>query len=391
MDAVQLFVYCALPEVLIQRAMDGGVRFIAIEPEGRCALRVTLAARHARRFLKLCGRFSIDARVVSRHGPSAVGLWLRRRWTALAGLLLGLAVCWLFLGRIWQIDIRFTGDAAHRGDAAPLRAALAAMDIRPGISRHIDAARLSGELTAAADGFSYVGARVEGVRLFIEAAPEVAAPEVYDVEAPRNLYAAMGGIVVSVNVEAGAPCVKAGDTVRRGQLLIRGTEKVSKEETRPIAALGQVMIRTWFEGAAEGALREAKVRYTGRRSVSAALETPWFTVPIVEGESFDHQAVEAEYLPVGGLYLPVRLTRVTARETRATVEAGDRTLLEARLSALAMADARAALAASGPIHYDVLRTWVRFTQADDDTLRASAVCEILTDAATASQPPQQGG
>lgn len=391
MDAVRVYVYCALPEVLVQRAMDGGVRFIAIEPEGRNALLATLTARHARRFLKLCGRFSIDARVVSRRGRSALSRWLRRRWTVLPGLLLGLAACWLLLGRIWTIDIHFTGDAARRGDPAALRAALSAMDIRPGISRRLDAARLSGELTAAAEGFSYVGARVEGVRLFIEAAPEVAAPEVYDVAAPRNLYAAMGGIVTSVNVEAGEPCVKPGDTVRRGQLLIRGTEKASSEETRPIAALGQVMIRTWYEGAATGALREAKVRFTGRRSVSAALETPWFTAPIVEGETFAHQAVEAEYLPVGGLFLPVRLTRVTARETRATVEAGDRALLEARLSALAMADARAALTRTGPGQIEILRTWVRFTRPDDDTLRAGAVCEILTDAAAAGQPPPQGG
>lgn len=381
MDQVCILVRCLLPEKLLQRAMDAGVRFIAVEPLDR-ALRVTLRARDARRFLKLCQKFSIPAEVLSRRGGSAFLRWLRGRWTVLVGLLAGFVACGLFLSHIWFIDVAFTGDAADTGDAGTILAMLEEMEIRPGASRRIDAAALSSALLARAGDLSYVGARVEGVRLFIEAAPEVKPPEVYDVEAPRSLYADRDGIVVSVKVEAGEPCVKPGDAVRKGQLLILGEEKRSKEAMRPIAALGEVVVRAWFEGAAEGRLREAQVRYTGRQSVSSMLKTPWLALPITEGARFEHQATETDDLPIGGLFLPLTLTRVTRRETRSVMEDGDRALLTGRLAALAMADARTRLTEDGPRRFEITRCWVSF-EPKGDALRASAVCEILTNAAAA--------
>ena len=390
MDRVCIRARCLLPEKLLQRAMDAGVRFIAVKPLDRAIL-VTLRARDARRFLKLCEKFSIPAEVLSRRGGSALLGWLRGRWTVLIGLLAGFLACGLFLSHIWFIDISFTGDAADGGDASAILALLEDMDVRPGASRNIDAAALSSALLARAGNLSYAGVRVEGVRLLVEAAPEVKAPEVYDVDTPRNLYADRDGIVMSVNVEAGEPCVKPGDAVRRGQLLILAEEKRSREATRPIAALGEVMVRAWFQGSAEGRLREAQVRFTGRRSVSAMLKTPWLELPIAEGESFDHQAVVTEDVPIGGLFLPLTLTRVIRRETMSVMEDGDRALLTARLTALSMADARARLSREGPLRFEITRCWVSFDPVDSDTLRASADCEILTDAATPESAPQQGG
>lgn len=387
-DAVAIRARCALPELLIERALHSGIRFSAVAPRGRHALDVTLNARDAARFLALCERFSIPAEVRARRGGSAAAQWLKGRWTVLVGLLLGIAACWLFLGRLWVIDIRFTGDAAARGDPAALRSALDGMGVAPGVSRRLDTAALSDALTAGGD-YSYVGARVEGVRLFIEAAPEIEAPEVYDVEAPRSLYADRSGIVASVNVESGEACVKPGDAVHRGQLLIRGEEKVSREETRPIAALGQVMLRAWFEGSAEGRTTRERPVETGRRSASAALVTPWFEIPITEGEAFPRQVAQIEDLPIGGLYAPARLRRVIAKEIEIRREAVDPALLEARLAALALADARYRLSSEGPREYEIVRAWTRCERRGGDGLRASAVLEILTDAAAAS--PQLGG
>lgn len=388
---VRMRIHSLMPEKLIGRAAEAGVRFLSVEPEGGHATAVEVSARDAEILRALCERFSIPAEVVARRGRSALARRLRARWTLLAGLLTAAALCWLFLGHIWKIDIRFTGDAAGAGDAGTFSRALAEMGVRPGVSRSLDAARLSDELLAGAEGYSFVGARVEGVRLLVEAAPEVAAPEVYDVDAPRDLYASRTGIVTAVNVESGEPCVAVGDTVRRGQMLISGAEKASAEAERRIGALGEVVIRTWFEGSAEGSLYEAQLQYTGRQSVSAALRTPWFEIPLTEGARFESQSVETEELPVGGLFIPVRIVRETARETRAVREAGDRELLSSRLIALAMADARAALTSEGPQSFEIARSWIRFTQPSAEILRASAVCEIYMNAAVTREVLKQGG
>ena len=379
-SAVTLLIDTAMPERLIERAMDAGIAFHGVKLSGDHALLVVVPARDARRLIALCERYSIAARVVSRRGLCAFIHALHSRRTLIVGIAAFLALCWFFTGRVWRIDIVIPEDAQD-GDRERIVEILSDMGIEPGIPRTIDTGRLSDELMARCEGYGHIGAKLEGVRLVVEAVPEVSAPPLYDEGSPRDLYALAGGVVVSVNVEAGIACVKAGDTVRRGQLLIRGEEKLSDEATRGIAARGSVMIRAWFEGASEGAMSVAQLRYTGRVSQAASLSTPWAAVPIVDGERFSSQSTDREIIPIGGLFVPLCIERVTARETQAVYETGDKALLSARLTALSMADARAALTREAGRPFEITESWIRFSQPESNILRAEAVCEITMDAA----------
>lgn len=389
-DNVRMRIRGLMPERLIERAGEMGVRFKAILPREDHQIIVSVTARDAERLSGLCRRFSIPCEVLSRRGRSALTAWFLKRWTLAVGLLAMLAVCWLFLGHIWRIDIAFTGAAAALGDAGRIAEALHEIGIHPGAPRHIDTRLLSQELLARCDGLSYAGARVEGVRLLIEAAPESETPEVYALDAARDLYADRTGIVVSVNVESGVACVRPGDAVRRGQRLILGEEKAANGETRGIAALGEVIVRTWFEGEARGALIADRTEYTGQSASASTLVTPWLEIPITEGETFAHQAEATDILPIGGLYLPVRLERVTRRETRIDRVQVDRTVMQRRLAALALADARARLSAQGPGEYEIVRAWTR-EKTEGNALRVSAVLEITTNTAVPIDTIHQGG
>lgn len=383
-SAVTLLIDTAMPERLIERAVDAGIAFHGVKRPGVHALLVEVPARDTRRLVALCERYSIAVRILSRRGLCAFIYALHTRRTLIVGIAAFFALCWFFAGRVWRIDIDIREDMLG-GDRKRIAEVLLDTGIKPGIPRAIDTGRLSDELMARCEGYGHIGAKLEGVRLVVEAVPEVSAPPLYNEGSHRNLYALMDGVVVSVNVEAGIPCVKAGDTVRRGQLLIRGEEKLSEEATRDIAARGAVMIRTWFEGSSEGALSVAQLHYTGRVSQTASLWTPWTAIPIVEGERFSSQSANREIIPIGGLFVPLCIERVTARETQAVYETGDKALLSERLTALSMADARASLTREAGRPFEITESWIRFSQPESNKLRAEAVCEINMDAAAARE------
>ena len=377
---VRLRVECLRPERLIQRAVDEGAGFARVErPDGRTLLLET-SARGARVVRGLCARYSIPARLTGRRGGSALAQALRARSTLPVGLLVCLTLCGLFFSRIWKVDIRFSGDAAALGDARVFEAALSQMGIAPGAPRDLDTARLS-ETLSAAEGYSYVGARLQGVRLLVEAAPEIPAPRVYDVESARDLVADRDGIVLSVNVRSGALCVKPGDTVRRGQVLIRGEELATKDSTRAIGALGEVIVRAWYTGAAEVPLTQETARPTGRVSVSSRLRLPWRSWPLSEGERYEHARLSEETLAIGGLFVPVEIVRETARELRLERADVDIEAAAQRVAALALADAAAQLTLNGPEEYEILRSWLNYEEPDGTALRCGAVYEIVTNAA----------
>lgn len=371
---------CLMPERLLERAMAQGARFCNVRRDGAHGLVVDCDAASARVLLNQCERYRLDAELVSRRGRSALAAYARRRATLPVGLLVAAALCWLFLSRIWLVDVAFTGDAAALGDRDALLSALSDMGVRPGIARGANLEGLSKRLRAGSDGYGYVGMRLQGVRLLVEAAPEVPSPPLYDVAAARDLVASRDGIVLSAVARSGELCVQPGDAVRRGQLLIRGEEKAGDDATEPVAALGEVVVRTWFEGEASLPLSETRVAPTGRTSASTCLKTPWFSRTITEGESFADQVCEAELLPIGGLFLPVAIERVTRREVVRERVSKDESVVKAHLQALATADAAQKLSREGPEDFSILRRWVDFDRAGD-TMRARAVIEVSADAA----------
>ena len=389
---VTVRVQCLTPERLIDRAVSLGARFEAIRFCGPRAMSVQCDAPSSRILLTLCERFGIPGHVTAVGGGSALRRFVHRRRTLFVGLALCVALCFSFLSRIWIIDVAWSGDVDVPGAPAAIREALRGMDIRPGIPRHnLDAALLSDRLRAEADGYSYIEARVQGVRLSVEAAPEVPAPVVYDVDAARDLVAAREGIVVSAVARSGELCVHPGDIVRRGQLLIRGEELSGSDgETRSIAALGEVVLRSWYEGSARLPLSSTREAPTGRASISTWLTVPGFTFPIARGEVFSSESIRTEYLAIGGMFLPIEVRREVHEETRRTAERADVEALKKTLSALALADAVASLRREGPDHYTAMRTWTDY-EIEGGALRARSVVEIQADAAVTREAITQGG
>ena len=382
---------CLLPEKLLRSALDEGATFCSAERPDARTLCVSTDAAGARILLSVCERFSIPARVTARRGRSAVLDYARRRATLALGILVFVALCALFLGRIWAIDYAFSGDEAARGDPALFAEALRDMGIRPGCAIPKDPALIAERLEAAADGYSFVGVRVQGIRLLVEAVPELPAPQVYDVESARDLLSACDGIVVSAEARSGTLCVSPGDTVRRGQLLIRGEEKASKEGMRPIAALGEVVVRCWVAGRSELPAAKLETSDTGRTASRSRLRISDWEIPLSACDDFPSQRVETLALPIGGLFLPVEIVKSVLWETRAESVPVDPNRMNDQLVRLAFADAALRLQRDGPKEYTVERTWYDVDPPSGGMRRARAVYEIHTDAAVSREALLQGG
>ena len=377
---VRLQVEGLMSERLIQRATQQGARIKVVCRLNEKSLLIDTDEAGARIIRNLCKRYGLPVRCLRRDGGGAMLVYLRSRRTLLAGMLTFALLCWVFLGHIWRIDLQFTGEAAAQGDPETLRQTLNALGIHPGISIDLDTQALSDALMARMDSIGFIGARIEGVRLAIQAMPEVATPDIYDVQRPRDLYAGRDGVVISAKAESGDLCVTPGDIVHQGQLLIRGEEKRTKEETEPIAALGQVVVRTWYTGEATLALREIQHRETGRTAVAsraALFEWEWL---ISDAPSFESQRVEMECLPIGGLFLPLEIWRETRHETVTIETDANREVLAEKLVPLALADASAQLSSQEAEDLGIARSWIKY-EIDDQFLHASAVLEIYADAA----------
>lgn len=377
----------SLLERLLNRALQAGASFARVKRSGKRVILVSTDEHSAAILSSLCEKYFLDCRTLRRSGIPALRDTLRRRWTLLPALLLCLAICSLFLGRIWLVDVCFNGPRPELGDEAAIRSLLAENGAQPGMpASQIDSELLQKQLLSGAGNYSFIGVRRQGIRLLVEASPEVPSPDTYQIEYARDLVAARDGVVESVTVMSGIACVKPGDTVHAGQTLIRGEEVIGVDsETReditaPVSALGEVIARCWYEGSAEGYTNtEVSVR-TGRESTHVRLKLLNRSLPLMEGENYLHQETETQVLPIVGLFLPLELERRTCYETRATSRTTEPEILQRQLEPLARADALKELS-KDRIQYQTASHWTDAQQIDN-ILRLRAVYEIYTDIAT---------
>lgn len=368
-DRVRIEAEGALLERFVEKALDEGVRFSRIGRTDRRHMLLETDSPGARTVLALLEGYRMRGRVVSSSGWPWLMKRLRARWTLLAGVLICAGLLSAFSAFLWRVEIR---DVSGAPVSSEVRAALSEWGLCFPLRRQeMDAQLLRLRLLSRFPQYSYVGVRERGATLRIELAAADSPPEVYELEAARDLLAERDGVVLRVTVLSGVAAVEPGDAVRRGQTLIRGEERISKEETRPIRAAGEVLARVWYEGESTLSLSGQEVLFTGRLSRASCLALGAFTWPPVAFEGFEQYAEEVRETPIGGLFLPLKRVETVRRETCLRPFFRDPEEAAQEACAQALEDARSQRL-PGEEEAD---SWVDYT-VSGDLLTARAVIEV---------------
>lgn len=315
-DRITLKLRGRMMERFIGRALREGVRFQKIERTGAREMELCATERNAARLMELAEEYGIDLSVTGEAGRPALKKRVIERRTLPLGLILSLMLMTSFTARIWRVEAVSVDGAA---DGATLRAicqSVSGMGAGPGRLRsEIDREALAMRIHADWPQLTHVSVRTEGVYLRVEVAMEETAPEVYEIDEIRDLVASRDAMIVYIEPLAGRACVKAGDVVRKGQTLILGEERIDAGVTRGIRALGKAVGRVWFTAEYETPQTQTIERRTGRRRVCSQVRLGEWVWPLTEAEEFSSQQSETGILPIGGLFLPLRIERTVLWET----------------------------------------------------------------------------
>lgn len=149
----------------------------------------------------------------------------RKLWAAgFFSFFLILYICSLF---IW--DIEFQGNLRHSDQE--LLNFLEEKEIFCGKSKgEIDCEELEGRIRSRYPDVTWVSARLKGTRLFIHLKENDVVLKVAEKDkTPADLVAAEDGEIVSIVVRSGIPMVHPGETVEKGQVLVRGSIPITDD------------------------------------------------------------------------------------------------------------------------------------------------------------------
>jgi len=290
--------------------------------------------------------------------------------------LICLALCALLLlsfslRYVWHIEIR--GAQSYIGE---VRLFLEEEHIRSGIlAEQLNLKSLSDKLTRRLPRVAWVRMSFHGVTLRIDVTQGTPMPSIETKGENGHIIAAQDGIIVKMNVYAGTPAVKEGDSVKAGDILIYGHERASNEGLTPLRARGKVLAKCYLEESAALSANSYESLRTGNKDDLCVAHMFRFSLPLRESPAYLLSEFESEYLPLGGAWLPLYLEKRTVHEVYLNPIPPDEARLKAESGRLAMQKLLLSVAEND----EIIDKWLNYSMIEGGILLATATAEILAD------------
>ncbi|WP_425057564.1 hypothetical protein SCACP_20800 [Sporomusa carbonis] len=204
---------------------------------------------------------------------------IKRRKMLVAGGVLFIILLNILSSYVWFVDITGLKNISEE----EIKAIASQYGLKPGaVKDNVNIKSIEREILLNVPQAAWVGINFTGTRAVIEVV-EKTVPKQED-KAPAHIIARKDGVITEIIALAGQPAVKNDDTVKKGDLLIKGVrpEPVpTVNEGQPpvidaprefIRAKGIIKARVWYEGYAEAELTRTIATRTGNRQMSVVLK-----------------------------------------------------------------------------------------------------------------------
>lgn len=247
---------------------------------------------------KSCTKVTVKA---YRGWPFLAKRILRRKMLVL-GAIMCLITVQIFASYIWFVDV--VGTKA----TSPLRITEVAQQygLKPGVLKdNIQSKTIENAILLAIPEVSWVSVNFTGTRVVIEVV-EKTIPKQED-KAPAHIVSDRDGIIMEIIALAGQPAVKKGDTVRKGDILIKGfaptVSPAVPGQSAPIItppqlvkASGIVKARVWYESYGESTLQQLITQRTGRQEMEVLLHLGGHEVALKRAPQPPYELYESEII-----------------------------------------------------------------------------------------------
>jgi len=354
-------------EKLLRTAMQKGILLKNVCRIDARSMEAAVTVWQMRRFEALCSQFGWHITVKRRGCLERCSLFVRRRKMLFAGLALCVAAVTASDKMILAIEIENA-----RENIAEVRSFLQEEGVQPGrrkASFSLD--NLRRKLALHLPGLSFAGMRYEGSTLIVDCYPAKEGEQNVVEGKENDIIASRSGIVTRIYVQSGTPVVSPGQAVRKGQVLIRGTERTKQGLEVGVQAQGKVNARVWSQGKACVSLQREQHVETGRTRRRITMCSAWHRRIVQDAEPFASQDVEMKIQRIPGLYLPVW------REIEIYTETIVDRIPANRADAAAWAEGAAEEIAKNGCPHDalILDKWVDYSMIDNEFVYATVVLE----------------
>ena len=298
------------PERFLNVCASRGIKVWNTRRQGE-RIEFCIFAKDYKKLRQLRLRCPVNIRHKRKYGLPFVAKKYRYRTGLAVGLAIYVVALVMMPKIVWGVNV----SGNERISDSELQSALRNIGIYSGAKiEDIDAANMRLRLALLLPDVSWAAVNVDGAFVNVEIRE---ADNRQDTDnTPCNLVANCDGRISAVYVKQGTATVKVGDGVRKGDLLVSGTEQYSSGITKFRHSDGQIIAETERTLTVSVPLNQVRSRYTDKIQTRNVLTVFDYDLPLYIGSvNFDY-SLKMEEIPitVGNTKLPLTITQGQFRE-----------------------------------------------------------------------------
>lgn len=266
----------------------------------------------------------VHIRIKERYGLPFFLFKNRKRKMLLLGVISGAIIVYAMSLYIWQIS--FEGNYSYTGDE--LRDYLLELGVEWGMKKsEVDPELIEKSIRNRYNDIKWVSVEMIGTNLIIHIKENFNEIQALATEEDYSIVADKDAEIISIVTRRGTPLVKAGDTVKAGDVMIGGYYDIMSDfgeliRTEYVQADGKILAKTVYNINENLDRKYKKKNYTGNESeyyefrmFDKTVKTDWFSK---DYEVFDKITRENQVVFGESFYLPLFINKNKCREYNIT-------------------------------------------------------------------------
>ncbi len=265
----------------------------------------------------------------------------RKRAGLYIGALLFTVIVFLMSAFVWQVDV--SGNS--RISEAQILNALNQSGFYEGVLKsRVNLRSVRQNVRALIPEISFIELNIKGAKAYVVVTEREEAPEVVDENSPCNLIASRSAKIERTEVTAGQPLVKAGDTVKEGQLLVSGIIDSNEVGYFLVHSTGRIYASSEYTLSVECPYETTVYKRTGSFIQKKRLRLFNFYINLYFGGGIEYafydKIIRIEEAKIGEYVLPVELETTTYYEKLEHKSVSSKEACEARARVMLSQTAR---------------------------------------------------
>lgn len=224
-------------------------------------LQIEVELRDYKKVKNISDKTKAKIKITGRKGVGFIFIKLINRISILIGGIVFIFLTYYLSTFIWGIDITTQRNIPPYN----IRTELKELGVVPGINKkNINVYDLEKKLAEKNNDVMWVRVRIYGSHLKVNIVERQEPPQIQKENNPCDVIAKKDGYVTRVYTRAGTAQVKAGDVVKKGQVLIKG-QQGNEENAYDVHADGDVIADTFNESVVDISLNKHVRKRTGKK------------------------------------------------------------------------------------------------------------------------------